>query len=183
MLNIWKEDAFIMGALPVQQSTSYAFLANFCLVVKYFLFSSTQNKYSTIFRLKKGTKIKIACAFLFSPHCLWEANKYSLLACEDEYQKSKSRTHKIKASLSHSYINGKTKSSLQQLFMYSLWCICISVLVQARNCSKITTLHTVTQQQSTQSRFLWGEVTPETPSRRTSNVPQPQMGIRAIGPG
>lgn len=67
--------------------------------------------------------------------------------------------------------------------MYSLWCICISIFVQVGNGSKISTLHTVTQQQSTQTRFLWGEVPPETRSRRRSNVPQPQMGIQATGPG
>lgn len=58
---------------------------------------------------KKRAKIKIVLSFAL----FLEANKYRLLSCEEEYQKS--RTHKIKASLSHTYIHSKPRSSLQQL--------------------------------------------------------------------
>lgn len=51
--------------------------------------------------------------FPFQSALFLEANKDSLFACEEENQKS--RTRKIKGSLSHAYIHSKPRSSLRQL--------------------------------------------------------------------
>lgn len=181
-----ERDAFYKGIFA--RATKYFWqlvFLNSVWLLNIFCFPPHRTRAQLFSGFEKGTKIAIACAFLYSLHCLWEENRYILPACENEYQKSKSRTHKIKTSLSHSSYaaNPKAYYNLEELFVYRLLCICIRVLVQARNCSKITALHTVMQQQNTWATFLWDEVPPETPSRRISDVLQPQMGIQTTGPG